>query len=602
MTQTVDTLELLDAAIAEVRKAGREDLAEKLTERRGKLTSGAWHVLVAGEFKKGKSALINALLGLPVCGVDPVEFTAVPTLIRHGPRPTAKVIPETGNALAAQPNTVDIRKAAEFGRRGVGADGRRLRSVEVTLPREILANGMVLIDTPGIGGGFAAAAAAATMRALALADAVIVVTDASQELTSAEVEFIQQAASACSNLLVALTKIDYYPHWKRILELDREHLHKAAVPAEIIAVSASLRELAIDTGDRALNAESGFPVLADRISSRLAARRMAESEAITAATVRSALKQVADSLAAEHVTLTKPQERDATQRRAEQAQDRAIKLAGPSSRWLNTIQDSFADIQSAVDADLTERIRRLEAEATRRIKDGDPTREWAEIVPWMYRRTNEELADAHARLIESINDIAGDVAAVFDTTGEEIGAVSGASELSLGSDVEMQGLNKRGGKLEAGMHAARGWSLSSSVITTLLVTTLSPGLLVVLPVTAALGSVFAVKAVRSYKTSKVDAARSEATRAMTSYLNQARTDAHRASADLIRHSRIKIRDFYLDQASELVSAAKHEQRAVQSAATADTESARTRSTAAKADLDRVKALAKRAQRLSVGAK
>lgn len=596
---TSETLRLVDAAIAEVRKAGREDLAEKLTERRDRLTSGAWHVLVAGEFKKGKSALVNGLLGVDICGVDPVAFTAVPTLIRHGGQPTAHAVPDTGNAPAAAPARIDIRRAADFGRRGVGADGRRLRSIEVTLPREVLSGGMVLVDTPGIGGGFAAAAAASTMRALALADGVIVVTDASQELTSAEVEFIQQAAAACPNLLVALTKTDFYPHWQRILDLDRQHLRRAGIDTEIVAVSANLRDLAVVTGDRALNAESGFPVLADRITTRLAARHVADSEATTMAAVRSALQQVADSLATEHAALTKPEERAATMRRVEQAQAKAKQLAGPSSRWLNTITDEFADIQSATDADLTERVRRLEADASRRIKEGDPAREWAELVPWMYRRTNEELTDAHARLVESIERLAERVAGVFDATKEEIGAV-GSGEPAPSGEVKLDSLNRRGGKLEAGMHAARGWSLSSSVITTLLVTTLSPGLLVVLPVTAALGSVFAFKAVRSYKTTKLDQARSEATRSVTQYLHQARTDAARASSDLIRHSRIRIRDYYLDQASEMVSAAKHEQKAAERGANTDSGEVAARSRAAKADLDRVTALARQAQRVGRG--
>jgi hypothetical protein len=152
------------------------------------------------------------------------------------------------------------------------------------------------------------------------------------------------------------------------------------------------------------------------------------------------------------------------------------------------------------------------------------------------------------------------------------------------------------------MHAARGWSLSSSVVTTLLVTTLHPGLLIALPVTAVLGSIFAVKAVRSYRTTRLDAARNEAVRTVVNYLNQARADAHRASLDLIRHSRSRIRDYYLDQAAELVSAAKHEQAAVARAArTADGDAA-ARGVAAKAELDRVNALLATADRFTGGAR
>ncbi|MEU5265229.1 dynamin family protein [Amycolatopsis sp. NPDC021455] len=592
---TADLLTLLDAAVGETRSAGREDLAEKLVACKHRLTSGAWHVLVAGEFKKGKSTLVNALLGVEVCGTDPVVFSAVPTLVRHGERAGATLVPDDESA---GPRPVDVRAAAEHGRTGLTGDGTRLRAVEVALPRQLLAEGLVLADTPGLGGGFAAAAAAATMRALALADGVIMVTDASQELTATEVEFLRHAVEACPTLLVALTKIDFYPHWRRILDLDREHLRAAGIDAEIVAVSAPLRELAVTTGDPALNAESGYPVLADRLRAWRAAERSAKSAPAAAALVRTALRQVAGSLAAEHSTLTRPEQRPDTERRAERARG----LASPSSRWLNTITDRFADIQVRMESELATRTRQLEAELTRGIRESDPTREWAGIVPRIYRRTNEELTDAHASLLRSIDELAEEIGALFDASADEVGAL-GDRTVAPSSDVQVGQLGARAGsKLEVGMHAARGWSLSSSVVTTLLVTTLHPGLLIALPVTAVLGSIFAVKAVRSYRNTRLDAARNEAVRTVVNYLNQARADAHRASLDLIRHSRSRIRDYYLDQAAELVSAVKHEQAAVARAASTADGDAAARGAAAKAELDRVNALLVTADRFTGGAR
>jgi hypothetical protein len=594
--ETAEMLELLDASIAQTRAAGRPDLADKLVKSRRQLTSGAWHVLVAGEFKRGKSALVNALLGVPVCGVDPVAYTAVPTLVHHGDRPSAALVEDTEDERTRH---VDIRTAADHSLRGVADDGTKLRAVDVTLPRELLADGLVLVDTPGLGGGFAAAAAAATMRALALADGVIVVTDASQELTSAEIEFVRHAVTVCPNLICVLTKTDLYPEWRRVLELDRGHLRASGIEAEFVAVSAPLRELALDTGDPALNAESGFPVLVDRLRSRLLADHAGQARIAAAATVRGSLRQIADTLTTEHTALTRPDERPATMRKVQVTEQRAQGLSGPSSRWLNTINDRFADIQARLDIDLAELVRRLETDVGRRIREGDPTTEWAEIVPWLQRRTNQELTDAHRRLIGMINDVAGEISSVFDATADQIDALAGRTDAAVGGDLTLSRLGGRAtGKLEVGMHAARGWSLSSSVVTTLLVSTLHPGFLIALPITAVLGTVFAVKAVRSYQTNKLDATRNEALRAVTVYLNQARADAGRASLDLLRHSRGRIRDYFLDRAAELVSAARHEQAAATQAVRTDGPAAVTRATEAKAELDRVGALLAAADRLA----
>ncbi len=587
---TVPVLELLDAAIAETRRQGRNDLASRLENEREQMTSGAWHVLVAGEFKKGKSAFVNALLNLPVCGTDPVTFSAVPTIVRYGGSPSAALVLDGPDDLARRRRAISPRVAGRYALSGFDDDGAQLHAVEITLPRELLRTGLVLVDSPGLGGGFAAAQAAATMRAMSLADAVLVVTDASQELTAAEIEFLENAREACPDLMCLLTKTDFYPEWRRILEIDRGHLRRAGLDIEIVPISSTLRGLAIETGDPALNSESGFPVVVDRLRARLAAWR-AQHAGSHAAAIRSSLAQVASTLAAEHSALTQPAERPNTLRRLDDAQRRVERLKAPGARWQHVINDRFADIRSRLDADLQARIRRLEEEATSRIKSGDPSHEWVEITPWLYRRTNEELTDCHARLLSQIDEVAREVADLFDDESADVRNLTEGYSPAAGEAFKLEQLSTRGsGRLEVGMHAARGWSLSSSVITTVLIATLHPGLLVILPITAALGSVFAIKAVRSFKTARLESARNEGLRAVANYLNQARIDAGRASTDILRHSHANLRDYYFERAEELLSTAQQGRsaavQAVQAAESDDT-GARQRAAETEADLARV---------------
>jgi hypothetical protein len=159
----------------------------------------------------------------------------------------------------------------------------------------------------------------------------------------------------------------------------------------------------------------------------------------------------------------------------------------------------------------------------------------------------------------------------------------------------------KAGRLEIGMQAARGWSLSSSVVTTVLVVTLHPGLLVVLPITAVLGTIFAIKAVRGYKTARMEAARNEGVRIVATYLHQARLDASRATNNILRHSQSSIRDYYLDRAAELQATMRREQEATARAAKVDAGSVQRRTVETEHDLARVQnLLAAAKQRLGTG--
>ena len=203
---------LLDSALDEARRRRRDDLVARLSAERDRLDRPECTVLVVGEFNKGKSSLVNALLNARVCATDADVATAVPTLVRYAPEfgTLARQAPDA-DPVAVDPASVTAltTRGAEERRAGterVAAGGPV--DVEIGVPRELLRDGLVLVDTPGMGGGLNSAHAAVTLRALAGADGVVFVTDASQELTAHELELVRRAAELCPRVAVALTKID----------------------------------------------------------------------------------------------------------------------------------------------------------------------------------------------------------------------------------------------------------------------------------------------------------------------------------------------------------------------------------------------------------
>ncbi len=72
-------IELVDQGIALAGTGDRADLRRRLEQTKDRLLDPSIRVIVVGEFKQGKSKLINALVNAPVCPVDDDIATAVPT-------------------------------------------------------------------------------------------------------------------------------------------------------------------------------------------------------------------------------------------------------------------------------------------------------------------------------------------------------------------------------------------------------------------------------------------------------------------------------------------------------------------------------------------
>ena len=137
---------------------GRRDLVSRLTHTSRRIADPSVRVLVVGEFKQGKSLLINALVGAPVCPVDDDLATSVPLDVRFGEVPTAALLlapSATASSLDAsvkeEPIPLDTL-AGTLMRHPERPDGMTVVGARASLPRALLKDGLVLVDTPGVGG------------------------------------------------------------------------------------------------------------------------------------------------------------------------------------------------------------------------------------------------------------------------------------------------------------------------------------------------------------------------------------------------------------------------------------------------------------------
>jgi len=191
----------LDALIALANEYGdsalRADVAAIVEQAQGNVAS----VVVLGQFKRGKSSLINALLGEDILPTGRLPLTGVMTRIVFGERGA------TVHYLNGRSETADLRDLATFVTEERNPKNERgVAQVDVTLPLAMLRE-MTLIDTPGIGSTFEHNTQAAK-EASERVDLGLFVTGPEPPLTSEEAGFLRHVRELAERVIVVLAKID----------------------------------------------------------------------------------------------------------------------------------------------------------------------------------------------------------------------------------------------------------------------------------------------------------------------------------------------------------------------------------------------------------
>jgi Dynamin family len=133
----------LSSALDQLAALGTDQDREQLAALRDRLDAARLRVLVVGEAKRGKSTLINALLGRAVLPAGVTPLTAVATTVRYGDDPRAEVRFADGHE-EKQPLTALADLVTERGNPG---NRRHVAAVTVYLDAPVLADGVEVADT-----------------------------------------------------------------------------------------------------------------------------------------------------------------------------------------------------------------------------------------------------------------------------------------------------------------------------------------------------------------------------------------------------------------------------------------------------------------------
>ncbi|WP_433383051.1 dynamin family protein [Actinoplanes sp. CA-142083] len=417
-----DVLAGLGEARALAEASGRGDLVGRLDLAAERLRSEEATVAVVGEFKQGKSTLVNALLRTDICPVDADIVTAVPTILRFG-RPPSAYLRIDG---AEEPVPIAFEELRRYITEGSGDPAPR--GVEVRLDRRLLGAGLSIIDTPGVG-GLDSAQGNLTLAALSLAGAALFVTDAAQELTAPEVEFLRRALERCPRAFCVITKIDLYGEWRRIVEINQGHLERAGLDVPIVAVSSFLRMRAQARDSTQLNEESGFPRLVDLLRRDVLGAAAATKVAAARAELSFVVSQLRERVDAEQAVAAEPDKSPEVVRRYAEKTRRSAWLAGGS--WQTVLGDGIQDLSSDVEHDLRERLRLMLRRGEDLIDESDPKETWRDFQAWAQREAASAAVDNLMLLVTRTEQLAHDVAERFGLEYDSLDVDLPAPELAL---------------------------------------------------------------------------------------------------------------------------------------------------------------------------
>jgi GTP-binding protein EngB required for normal cell division len=178
-------------------------VAEEARELAARASEGRFYLACIGQFKRGKSTLLNALVGHAVLPTGFVPVTAVPTVIRFGDELHARVRIRDGSW-----RDVAMSDLKEYVTEELNPENKKaLDGAEVFVPSALLSSGMCFVDTPGLGSVFTGNTAT-TQAFIPHIDAALVVVGADPPIAGEELALVASIDTQVQDLILVINKAD----------------------------------------------------------------------------------------------------------------------------------------------------------------------------------------------------------------------------------------------------------------------------------------------------------------------------------------------------------------------------------------------------------
>lgn len=199
------------------------------------------NVLISGEVKVGKSTFINCLVGEEICPSADEVCTNVPSMIKYGEQPKV-IVHFKPNEQGVSSTTKEITREEipNYSTETTNSKNREdVDYIEIIVNNPHLPQGLVLIDTPGLG-ALDPRHAVATFNMAAISDVIFFLGNTDKELSSFEIESLQQliTCSKCkfvAHILTCCDRGDAEIIYQKNVELLKARFANIQIPAFMIS-------------------------------------------------------------------------------------------------------------------------------------------------------------------------------------------------------------------------------------------------------------------------------------------------------------------------------------------------------------------------------
>lgn len=255
-----------------------QSLQKELSELKQVIEDDYFMVVVLGEFKRGKSSFINALLGMEILPTDVLPETATINMLAYSEKPGIQVVYKDG---CVEKGEVSLSYLKHFSANSGNDLAEKVNYIKIGYPLDILKKRIVLVDTPGVA-DLDDMRTDVTYGFLPRANFVIFLLDANTPLTQTEKTFIEEriVPQGITDIMFIVNKYDCVDEEEDEDFLDdlmlrlNDVFKMETVDAKLGSItlfplSAKMALQGIIRGDDSLLAASGLPDIINNLWEKL---------------------------------------------------------------------------------------------------------------------------------------------------------------------------------------------------------------------------------------------------------------------------------------------------------------------------------------------